>query len=106
MKWVVCVFVLLFGLLLMAQQQTQPKPPESTPNLSSEQQPAPIPIAENANLGDPAVTATLTVDSVTLPGQIGTLRRDQLAYSIAQSNETIELSPSVPGKSQSGLPIR
>lgn len=105
MKWMICTFVLLFALCLTAQEAIQPSQPENTPKASSEQQPAPIPDADNANLNDPAVTTTVTVDKVTLPGQIGTLRRDELAYSIAQSNEAIDISPSVLGQNQLALPL-
>ena len=84
MKWMV-LLVLLFAITVIAQDVSQPD--QNMPQKFSEEQPAPVPNAENLDLNDPAVTTTVTVDSVTLPLYIGTLRSDQLAYSIAQSND-------------------
>jgi hypothetical protein len=81
----------------MAQEANQPNQGDSVQvdnvqldrvQQPSEQQPQPVPIPDAGNdfLNDPAIATTLSVDSITLPGAIGTLRRDELAYSIAQRN--------------------
>jgi hypothetical protein len=98
MKWMICTFMLFFALGLMAQEATQPSQPENTPKASSEQQPSQIPDADNADLNDPAVTMTVTVDSVTLPEHVCPLRCNEVAYSIAQSNEAIDVSTGVLGQ--------
>jgi hypothetical protein len=102
MKWVVWTFALFFALGLM--EPIQSSQVDNILNARSEEQPAPIPHTDNANLNDPAVTMTVTVDSVTLPGHIGTLRRNELAHSIAESNEAIDLSSGVLGQNQLVLP--
>jgi hypothetical protein len=98
MKWVIFTFILFFTLGLMAQEAIQPSQPENTPKEWSEQQPTQIPDADNANLNNPAVTMTVMVDSVTLPEPVRPLRGNEVAYSIAQSNEPIDAPPNVLGQ--------
>ena len=73
-----------------AEQQAAPADQQSVPIMdqalpdTTEQQPMPIPDYDDSDAQHPAVAAIVTADYVTLPGNIGTLRRDELAHAIAQ----------------------
>jgi hypothetical protein len=89
MKWMVPL-VLLFAATLIAENV--PQPSQNLPEIVSQELTA-IPDAVPPDLDGPAVTSTVTVDSVTLPLDIGTLQSHQLAYSIAQpSGDSLPLS--------------
>ena len=85
---------LLFAISMVAQDALPPYLPDysSSPSYVEQQmqspqaiQPtAPLPSPDDAYTEYPAVASTVTTDDVTLPGSIGTMRRDQLAHSIAQ----------------------
>jgi hypothetical protein len=92
MKWMLCTIVLLLASGLMAQEAVPPSETANAPPAMSEQEPAQIPDADNANLNDPAVAMTLAADSVTLPEQAGPLRHNELAYSIGQPDSILQSS--------------
>ena len=85
---------LLFAISMVAQDALPPYLPDysSSPSYVEqqmqspryEQSAAPLPNPDDSYAEFPAVASTVTTDDVTLPGMIGTMRRDQLAHSIAQ----------------------
>ena len=98
MKWTLATLIVLFALGAMAQQTTHSNQPANPPKAPSQEQPARIPDADNVNLDNPAVTMTLTVDSVTLPEGVRPLRPNELAYSVARWKEANDSSSGVPAQ--------
>jgi hypothetical protein len=95
MKTVVCTLLLLFATALYAQDLAQPWQEQNLPQVYSDQQPlptepppTPIPSVDDSYVDQAAIAATVTTDNVTLPGAIGALPHDQLAYSLAQRQDS------------------
>ena len=97
-KSILCSLALLFAITLVAQDAVPPYLPDYSETAYAEQQPQPMPAEQqymplpdpdDSYIAHPAVAAIVTTDSVTLPGDIGTLRRDELAHSIAQPQNAL-----------------
>lgn len=100
MKSILCTLALLFATTLFAQEAVTPQQPSGQPAAYSELQPVPdefpptpLPDAQNSYLEHPAIGDIVSSDYVTLPGTIGNLRRDELAYSVAERQDTAEAAP-------------